>query len=131
MERIMLDIILITGIFYLLQLLTPMLLSFGKVPILHFLSTSNEPINYTEAAERASRAINNFKESLPFFIAMCVLSLIMNVDNSVLAMGWLISRVVYFILGILNVYKYLFIRTTLWFISIGFLVLMGLNLSNF
>jgi len=46
-------------------------------------------------------------------------------------MGWLISRVVYFILGILNVYKYLFIRTTLWFISIGFLISMGLNLSNF
>ena len=72
----MIEIILITGIFYLLQLLTPMTLSLTKVSMFDFLSTAKEPISYSDSALRAQRALNNFKESLPFFLVISVLSIL-------------------------------------------------------
>ena len=126
----MIKIVLVTGIFYLIQLLTPMILSLSKVSFLDFLSTSKEPINYSDVSKRAERALSNFKESLPFFLVMSVLSVVLSVDNTSLGQGWLLVRFIYFILAILNVYKFPFIRTPLWFVSIGILIAMGLNLLN-
>ena len=124
----MIEIILITGIFYLFQLLTPMTLSLTKVSMFDFLSTAKEPISYSDSALRAQRALNNFKESLPFFLVISVLSILLSVDNTALASNWLIVRVIYLFLAIINFYKYPYIRTPLWFVSIGILISMGLNL---
>ena len=124
----MIDIILITIVFYVIQLLLPMCFSLGKVPLMSFLSTANESYVLTKLSQRTQRAVNNFKESLPIFLVLCVLSIILNIDNVELATYWIVSRLLYLTLGIMDLYKYPFIRTILWFISIGILLMMGCNL---
>ena len=60
-----------------------MCFSLGKVPLMSFLSTANESYVLTKLSQRTQRAVNNFKESLPIFLVLCVLSIILNIDNVV------------------------------------------------
>ena len=124
----MLDLILITALFYLIQLMTPMLLSIGKVPVMNFLSTKGGSLDLSDASKRALVAVHNFRESLPIFLVLAVLSIQLEVANEQLAECWLITRLVYLVLGIANVYSYPFIRTGIFFVSIVFLVRMARNL---
>ena len=124
----MLDLILITALFYLIQLMTPMLLSIGKVPVMNFLSTKGGSADLSDASKRALVAVHNFRESLPIFLVLAVLSIQLEVANEQLAECWLITRLVYLVLGIANVYSYPFIRTGIFFVSIVFLVRMARNL---
>ena len=124
----MLDLILITALFYLIQLMTPMLLSIGKVPVMNFLSTKGESLDLSDASKRALVAVHNFRESLPIFLVLAVLSIQLEVANEQLAECWLITRLIYLVLGIANVYSYPFIRTGVFFVSIMFLVRMARNL---
>jgi uncharacterized MAPEG superfamily protein len=124
----MLDLILITALFYLIQLMTPMLLSIGKVPLMNFLSTKGGSLDLSDASKRALVAVHNFRESLPIFLVLAVLSIQLEVANEQLAECWLITRLVYLVLGIANVYSYPFIRTGVFFVSIVFLVRMARNL---
>ena len=124
----MLDLILITALFYVIQLMTPMLLSIGKVPVMNFLSTKGGSLDLSDASKRALVAVHNFRESLPIFLVLAVLSIQLEVANEQLAECWLITRLVYLVLGIANVYSYPFIRTGVFFVSIMFLVRMARNL---
>ena len=124
----MLDLILITALFYLIQLMTPMLLSIGKVSVMNFLSTKGGSLDLSDASKRALVAVHNFRESLPIFLVLAVLSIQLEVANEQLAECWLITRLVYLVLGIANVYSYPFIRTGVFFVSIMFLVRMARNL---
>ena len=124
----MLDLILITALFYVIQLMTPMLLSLGKVPVMNFLSTKGGSLDLSDASKRALVAVHNFRESLPIFLVLAVLSIQLEVANEQLAECWLITRLIYLVLGIANVYSYPFIRTGVFFVSIMFLVRMARNL---
>jgi uncharacterized MAPEG superfamily protein len=124
----MLDLILITALFYLIQLMTPMLLSIGKVPVMNFLSTKGGSLDLSDASKRALVAVHNFRESLPIFLVLAVLSIQLEVENEQLAEFWLITSRLYLVLGIANVYSYPFIRTGVFFVSIMFLVRMARNL---
>ena len=124
----MLDLILITALFYLIQLMTPMLLSIGKVPVMNFLSTKGGSLDLSDASKRALVAVHNFWESLPILLVLAVLSIQLEVANEQLAECWLITRLIYLVLGIANVYSYPFIRTGVFFVSIMFLVRMARNL---
>ena len=124
----MLDLILITALFYLIQLMTPMLLSIGKVPVMNFLSTKGGSVDLSDASKRALVAVHNFRETLPIFLVLAVLSIQLEVANEQLAECWLITRLIYLVLGIANVYSYPFIRTGVFFVSIVFLVRMARNL---
>ena len=91
----MLDLILITALFYLIQLMTPMLLSIGKVSAMDFLSTKGGPVDLSDSSKRALVAVHNFRETLPIFLVLAVLSIQLEVANEQLAECWLITRLIY------------------------------------
>ena len=80
---------------------------------------SDEP---SEMLARARRASTNLQESLPAFLALALLSMIVSVDVTSAACWWLIFRVAHgatYILGIT------YVRTLAWFGSIGSLIAMA------
>jgi uncharacterized MAPEG superfamily protein len=74
---------------------------------------------------RARRAANNLLESLAAFLALGILSVLKNVDNTDLMLYWLVIRVAYAISYILGITH---LRTVLWFGSIICLIMMALAL---
>ena len=71
---------------------------------------------------RARRASTNLQESLPAFLALALLSMIISVDVTSAACWWLIFRVIHgatYIMGIT------YVRTLAWFGSIGSLIAMA------
>ena len=74
---------------------------------------------------RIARAAANYQESLPAFLALCLLSLQMGVDLTTTATAWLVLRVAYLAsygAGII------YLRTAIWLGSIGCLVSMAMQL---
>lgn len=122
----MIDILLLTILFYFIQIPLPMIVSvINGVPFSHYLSTRDAVVKIPNLAERLIRAHNNLKESLFIFIPLSLLSIIINVDVLMAATVWLVLRVIYVILYCFGV---TYIRTILWFISIICLVDMGIRL---
>lgn len=74
---------------------------------------------------RIERAANNLKESLPAFLALCLLAMIQDVDVTTLAMTWLGLRVAFipcYLFGINPV------RTLVWLGSLACLIMMAMKL---
>jgi uncharacterized MAPEG superfamily protein len=122
------DLIICVGFFYLIHLFLTMTLSLHKVPFIQWTYTGGDISNMTPLSSRMASASDNLRQSLPIFLAFALLSIILNVDNLVLAQAWFGLRVLYFIGAILNLYQYKLIRPIIWLPSIVILVLMGCNL---
>ena len=72
--------------------------------------------------QRVNKSTANLYESLPAFLALALLSLVLGVDTSSAACVWLIARVghlVFYVAGIG------LLRTASWLISLGALVWMA------
>ena len=55
----------------------------------------------TGYAKRAAKALKNLGESLPVFLALAILSIVLSIDeNSMLAIYWLIARLVFVVIYI-------------------------------
>ena len=92
----------------------------------YLLSSRDEPIEVATFVGRANRAHLNLMESLPIFLVLAVLSIIIpEVDNYDLAMYWLGLRCVYVPLYVFNV---TYIRSLVWGMSVICLVLMAVSL---
>ena len=74
---------------------------------------------------RAKRAAANLQESLPAFLALSVLSIVMGIDNSTLMTYWLLLRIAF---AISYVAGTIYVRTLLWLGSLACLVMMALSL---
>ena len=74
---------------------------------------------------RITRSGINLQESLPAFIALCLLAMIQQVDLSQLAMIWIGLRVLHLLCYMFNV---IYIRTLVWLGSLGCLVMMACKL---
>ncbi|MEE2782515.1 MAG: MAPEG family protein [Pseudomonadota bacterium] len=109
------------------------LLQFWIIPMLfnlhnfnYLLSSRDEPAPEDSVKlGRTRRAAVNLQESLPAFLALAILSIVLEVDNTDLAMWWLGFRaafVVSYILGIT------YVRTLLWAGSLVCLVMMAIAL---
>ena len=109
------------------------LLQFWIIPMLfnlhnfnYLLSSRDEPAPEDSVKlGRTRRAAVNLQESLPAFLALAILSMVLEVDNTDLAMWWLCFRaafVVSYILGIT------YVRTLLWAGSLVCLVMMAIAL---
>jgi len=122
------DLIICVGFFYLIHLFLTMTLSLHKVPFIQWTYTGGDISNMTPLSSRMASASDNLRQSLPIFLAFALLSIILNVDNLVLAQAWFGLRVLYLIGAILNLYQYKLIRPIIWLPSIVILVLMGCNL---
>ena len=124
----MLEIILITGLLVFLQLTLPTMLAVatGSATANYLAGPRDVPMeNMATSVARAKRASNNLLETLPVFLTLAVLSIIMEVQTAELAAIWLGLRVAY-------VFAYLmgidYIRTLIWFGSVFCLIMMGLAL---
>ena len=122
------NLIICVGFFYIIHLFLTMTLSLHKVPFIQWTYTGGNISNMTPLSSRMASASDNLRQSLPIFLAFALLSIILNVDNLVLAQAWFGLRVLYLIGAILNLYQYKLIRPIIWLPSIIILVLMGCNL---
>ena len=122
------DLIICVGFFYLIHLFLTMTLSLHKVPLVQWTYTGGDISNMTPLSSRMSSASDNLRQSLPVFLVFALLSIILNVDNLMLAQSWFGLRILYLLGAILNLYQYKLIRPIIWIPSIVILVLMGCNL---
>ena len=124
----MIDIILLTLLFYFIQLPIPMILGLKEVPLSYNLSSRDEEVKLPVISERGLRALKNLKESVFIFLPLSVLSVIIKVDAIMAATIWLALRVVYCALYYLGIS---YLRTIVWFLSIICLIDMALKIFKF
>ena len=124
----MTNIIICTVMFYILHLFLVMSFSLHKVPFIQWTYTGGDTSAKTNLSERMVSAGDNLRQSLPVFLTLALLSVILEVDNLMLAQSWLGLRVLYLVGAIANLYQYKMIRPVIWLPSIVILVCMGCNL---
>ena len=124
----MTNLIICVGMFYVLHLFFKMSFSLHKVPFLEWTYTGGDISKMTDLSQRVALASDNLRQSLPLFFIFSVLSVILDVDNLMLAQTWLILRIAYLLGAIFNLYRYKMIRPIIWLPSIIVLICMGCNL---
>ena len=124
----MTNLIICAVMFYILHLFLVMSFSLHKVPFIQWTYTGGDISSKTALSERMTLAGDNLRQSLPVFLVLAVLSVIMDIDNLMLAQSWLGLRVLYLLGAILDLYRFKMIRPIIWLPSIIVLVCMGCNL---
>ena len=122
------DLIICVGFFYLIHLFLTMTLSLHKVPFIQWTYVGGDISNMTLLSSRMASASDNLRQSLPIFLAFALLSIILNVDNLMLAQSWFGLRILYLLGAMFNLYQYKLIRPIIWLPSTVILVIMGCNL---
>ena len=122
------NLIICVGIFYLVHLFLTMTLSLHKVPFIEWTYTKGDTSKLTKLSSRMTLASNNLRQSLPVFFIFAILSIVLEVDNLMLAQSWFVLRVAYLLGAIFNLYRFKMIRSVIWLPSIIVLVCMGCNL---
>lgn len=119
-------ILILAFLLAIIQLTIPMLIDLltGNTNLTYLLSSRDSSSKPSIYAQRANRASRNLLETLPIFIGIGILSLIREVDNSSVALLWLILRAIYIPIYILGIN---YIRTGIWAASLICLILMGLK----
>jgi uncharacterized MAPEG superfamily protein len=119
-------ILILAFLLVIIQLTIPMLIDLltGNTNLTYLLSSRDSSSKPSIYAQRANRASRNLLETLPIFIGIGILSLIREVDNSSIALLWLILRAIYIPIYILGIN---YIRTGIWAASLICLILMGLK----
>lgn len=119
----MITLILLALLLTFIQLMTPAILNIKNLEFL--ISNRDGSVDEAPIIGRARRAGSNLLESLPVFLALAILSIVLDVENYNLAMFWLGSRVLYYFTYLFGI---LYLRTILWVISIYCLFSMALAL---
>lgn len=91
----------------------------------YMLSSRDEPPPQTLVHQRTTRAGANLMESLPAFLALCLLAIIQQVDLTQVAGAWLLLRVVYIPCYLFNI---LYVRSLVWLGSLACLIYMAVEL---
>ena len=126
----MVNLIICVTLFYTLHLFLRMSFSLHKVPFINFTYTGGDDSGITDLSKRMVIATNNLRQSMLIFIPFAMMSVVLDVDNLMLAKLWFGFRVVYLIGHMVNLYRFPLIRPTIWLPSIVILVMMGLNLCT-
>lgn len=107
----------------LLQLwIIPMALNFKNLSWM--MSSRDEDLDTSSNLylQRVNKSTANLYESLPAFLALALLSLVLGIDTSSAACVWLIARVGHLIFYVAGIGL---LRTASWLISLGALVCMA------
>ena len=107
----------------LLQLwIIPMALNFKNLGWM--MSNRDEDLDISSMLylQRINKSTANLYESLPAFLALVLLSLLMGVDTSTAACVWLLARVAHLVFYVTGIGM---LRTLSWLISLGALVCMA------
>ena len=124
----MTNLIICVVMFYVLHLFLVMSFPLHKVPFIQWTYTGGDISAKTALSERMASAGDNLRQSLPIFLVLAVLSVILEVDNLMLAQTWLGLRVLYLLGAMADLYRFKMIRPIIWLPSIIVLVCMGCNL---
>jgi uncharacterized MAPEG superfamily protein len=124
----MTNLIICVVMFYILHLFLVMSFSLHKVPFIQWTYTGGDLSSKTALSERMASAGDNLRQSLPIFMVLAVLSVILEVDNLMLAQIWLGLRILYLLGAMADLYRFKMIRPIIWLPSIIVLVCMGCNL---
>ena len=84
----MVNLIICVGMFYILHLFLTMSFSLHKVPFINWTHTGGDISGMTDLSSRMASASDNLRQSLPIFMTFAVLSVVMSVDNLMLAKYW-------------------------------------------
>ena len=95
-----------------------------KTSLKYLFSSRDKTTENSILAQRAIRALKNLLETFPIFVGLTLLSIIKDIDNSSIALLWLMSRVIYVPVYI---YGINYLRTALWAVSLICLMLMGIK----
>tara|TARA_Y100000816_G_scaffold286363_1_gene267393 strand:- start:106 stop:432 length:327 start_codon:yes stop_codon:yes gene_type:complete len=104
--------------------------SLHKVPFINWTHTGGDISGMTDLSSRMASASDNLRQSLPIFMTFAVLSVVMSVDNLMLAKYWFGIRIVYLVGAAIDLYRIPLIRPLIWVPSIVIIVMMGLNLCT-
>ena len=126
----MVDLIICVGFFYIAHLFFTMSFSLHKVPFINWTHTGGDISGMTDLSSRMASASDNLRQSLPIFMTFAVLSVVMSVDNLMLAKYWFGIRIVYLVGAAIDLYRIPLIRPLIWVPSIVIIVMMGLNLCT-
>ena len=119
----MTNIILLTLALTLFQIwLIPMFLNLRNMNYL--MSNRDEPMEMSITAQRVLRASANLQESLPAFLALVTLGIILEENLVTLGYSWIGLRIAYLLSYSYGIEK---IRSYIWIASVVVLVLMALR----
>ena len=120
------SILILSFLLVLIQITIPVLISLltNNVKLSYLFSSRDNVANASIYIDRANRPLKNLFETLPIFIGLILLSIINNVDNSLLAMIWLLSRIIYVPVYIAGIN---YLRTGIWAIALICLIIMSIN----
>ena len=121
----MIEIILSALLLTLIQSwLIPMLLNLGNLSFL--LSNRDEDFEFSTITKRAQRASTNLYETLPIFITLMLLGVILDVDLTLSGSMWIALRALFLIcyLGGIKI-----VRSGIWVASVVILLMMGFNIA--
>ena len=121
------NIIILACLLILIQIFIPTIIDFiftKKINLQYLLSSRESSIENSAYFQRGKRALNNLLETFPIFIFLILLSIFKEIDNSNLAVLWLIFRSIYIPIYILGIN---YVRTLIWVGSLVCLILMGIK----
>ena len=120
------NILILSFLLVLIQITVPLLISLStnNVKLSYLFSSRDSEANTSIYIDRANRSLNNLFETLPIFIGLVFLSIINDVDNSLLAMIWLLARIIYVPVYIVGIN---YLRTGIWAIALICLIIMSVN----
>tara|TARA_B100000161_G_C33400277_1_gene346230 strand:- start:159 stop:533 length:375 start_codon:yes stop_codon:yes gene_type:complete len=120
----MIEIILSALLLTLIQSwLIPMLLNLGNLSFL--LSNRDEDFEFSTITKRAQRASANLYETLPVFITLMLLGVILDIDLTLSGSLWIALRVLFLMCYLAGIK---IVRSGIWIASVVTLIMMGLNL---
>jgi uncharacterized MAPEG superfamily protein len=96
----------------------------NKIKFIYLFSSRDNDQDTSQFFGRANRALRNLFETLPIFIGLVLISIIKEVDNSSLALLWLVSRTIYIPLYILGIN---YLRTGVWAVALICLIMMSIK----
>ena len=126
----MVNLIICVTFFYILHLFLRMSFSLHKVPFINFTHRNGDDSGITDLSKRMVVATDNLRQSMLIFIPFAMMSVVLDIDNLMLAQTWFGIRVIYLIGHIIDLYRFPLIRPVIWLPSIAVLIMMGLNLCT-
>ena len=121
------NILILSFLLVIIQISIPVIIDLvitNKIKFNYLFSSRDNAQDTSEFFGRASRALRNLFETLPIFIGLILISIIKGVDNSSLALLWLISRTIYIPLYIFGIN---YIRTGAWAVALICLIMMSVK----
>ena len=121
------NILILSFLLVIVQISIPVIIDLlitNKIKFIYLFSSRDNDQDTSQFFGRANRSLRNLFETLPIFIGLVLISIIKEVDNSSLALLWLVSRTIYIPLYILGIN---YLRTGVWAVALICLIMMSIK----